>query len=155
MSSRLFQRVREDRGLAYEIGSQIKRFRDTGLFSISAGVDHKHLDPCLRVVMEELRRIRRKPVSPKEFEQAMEYLNGQVLFALEDTTEHMCWIGECEMLLGRVEPVEWILSRLSRVKRGDLTRAARSILRQEHLSLAVIGPVKPQVQKRIAGMLEA
>ena len=155
MSSRLFQRVREDRGLAYEIGSQIKRFRDTGLFSISAGVEHKHLDPCLRVVMEELRRIRRKPVSPKEFEQAVEYLNGQVLFALEDTTEHMCWIGECEMLLGHVEPVELILAQLSRVKRGDLTHTARSLLRREHLSLAVIGPVKPRVQKRIAAMLEA
>ncbi len=153
MSSRLFQRVREDRGLAYEIGSQVKRFRDTGLFSVSAGVEHKHLGPCLDVVLQELKRIRREPVSPKEFEQAVEYLTGQILFALEDTVEHMCWIGECEMLLGRVQPAEVILDQVSRVRRSDVTRAARSVLRPERLSLAVIGPVKKEAQSRIASLL--
>ncbi|MBI3323275.1 MAG: insulinase family protein [Candidatus Omnitrophica bacterium] len=117
MSSRLFQRVREERGLAYEIGSQVKRFRDTGLFSVSAGVEHKHLAPCLRVVLKELARVRRERVSPKEFEQTAEYLTGQILFALEDTMEHMCWIGESEMLLGRVEPVEVILGQIAQVRR--------------------------------------
>lgn len=155
MSSRLFQRVREDRGLAYEIGSQVKRYRDTGLFSVSAGVEHKHLAPCLQVVLRELKRVRREPVSPKEFEQTMEYLTGQILFALEDTMEHMCWIGESEMLLGRVDPVEVILDQVAGVRRGDLTRTARTLLRPEHLSLAVIGPVKPAAQRRVGRLLAA
>jgi len=155
MSSRLFQRVREERGLAYEIGSQVKRFRDTGLFSVSAGVEHRHLRRCLEVVLAEIGRLRREAVTPKEFAQAVEYLTGQILFALEDTTEHMCWIGESEMLLGRVQPVEEILSQVAQVKRADLTRAARAILRPERQSLAVIGPVKPEVQSRITALLEA
>ena len=155
MSSRLFQRVREEQGLAYEIGSQVKRFRDTGLFSISAGVEHKHLVRCLKTVLKELQRIRREPVSPREFGQAVEYLTGQVLFALEDTVEHMCWIGECEMLLGRVQPAEVILNQMSRVRRSDLTRAARTVLRSEALSLAVIGPVKKEARSQIAGLLGA
>ena len=153
MSSRLFQRVREERGLAYEIGSQVKRFRDTGLFSVSAGVEHKHLVGCLKVVLQELKRIRKESVSPKEFEQAVEYLTGQILFALEDTVEHMCWIGECEMLLGRVQPAEVILNQLKAVRRSDLIRAARMVLRSDRLRLAVIGPVKPQTQSRIVSLL--
>lgn len=153
MSSRLFQRVREDRGLAYEIGSQVKRYRDTGLFSVSAGVEHKHLASCLRLVLQELRRVRREPVSPKEFGQIAEYLTGQILFALEDTMEHMCWMGESEMLLGRVEPVEVLLGQVDQVRRRDLTRAARALLRPERLSLAVIGPVKPAAQRRLERLL--
>ena len=155
MSSRLFQRVREDRGLAYEIGSQVKRFRDAGFFSISAGVEHKHLVRCLDVVLKELKRIRREPVSPKEFDQAVEYLRGQILFALEDTVEHMCWIGESEMLLGRVQPAGVILDQISRVRRADVARAARTVLRSERLSLAVIGPVKKEAQSRVASLLES
>ena len=154
MSSRLFQRVREDRGLAYEIGSQVKRFRDAGVFSVSAGVEHKKLVSCLRVVLEELSRVRREAVTPKEFEQAVEYLTGQVLFSLEDTVEHMCWIGESEMLLGRIEPAEKILSQIAQVRRADLQQVARSILRTDHRSLAVIGPMADRAQRRIAGILE-
>ena len=155
MSSRLFHEVRERRGLAYEIGSQVKRFQDTGLFSVSAGVEHRHLERCLRVVMKELKRVRRQSVSPKEFDAAVEYLNGQTLFAMEDTVEHMCWMGECEMLLGRVEPVERILSQVKQVKRKDITETARRILRSQRLSLAVIGPVKPAVQNRVTHLLSA
>lgn len=155
MSSRLFQRVREERGLAYEIGTQVKRFRDTGLFSISAGVEHKHLLGCLKLVREELQRIRKQQVSPKEFRQAVEYLTGQILFALEDSVEHMCWIGECEMLLGRVQPAEAILHQLSKVSRADVTRAAKTVLRDDRLSLAVIGPVKKEAQSSVFALLNS
>jgi predicted Zn-dependent peptidase len=154
MSSRLFQEIREERGLAYEIGSQVKRYRDTGLFSVSAGVEHRHLERCLRLVLKELRRTRREVVPAPEFDRTVEYLTGQVLFALEDTVEHMCWIGECEMLLGRVEPVETILEQIGRVRRRDLQEVARTILRPEHMSLAVIGPLKPKAQSRISALLE-
>ncbi|MBI3333086.1 MAG: insulinase family protein [Candidatus Omnitrophica bacterium] len=154
MSSRLFQEVREDRGLAYEIGSQVKRYRDTGLFSVSAGVEHRHFLSCLKVIQRQLKRIRREPVSEKEFEQAVEFFVGQILFALEDTVEHMCWMGECEMLLGRVEPVEAILAQVDRVKRGDLTRIARGIVRSDRIGLAVIGPVKPKASARLPELLD-
>lgn len=153
MSSRLFQRVREERGLCYEIGSQVRRYRDTGLFSISAGVEHKKLIQCLTVIAQELSRLRREPVAPKEFERAKEFFTGQILFSLEDTVDHMCWIGECEMLLHRVEPMERVLREAQRVRREDVKRAAQSILRKEHMSLAAIGPIKPDMSTRIASVL--
>ncbi len=153
MSSRLFERVREQKGLAYEIGSQVKRFKDTGLFSISAGVEHRHLVRCLALILKELAAIRRQRVTPKEFEQAREFFVGQVLFSLEDTVDHMCWVGECEMLLGRIEPVEHILHQVAHVRIGDLQEAARKILQPSRLSLAVVGPVKEKVSSRLERFL--
>ncbi len=155
MSSRLFQRVREDRGLAYEIGSQIKRFKDTGYFSISAGVEHKHLFKSIDVILREIKRVRREPVSEKEFEQAREYLTGQLLFSLEDTVEQMSWVGECEMTLGEVQPGEKVLDQIHRVKRRDITEVARAILRLERSNLAMIGPLQPEGKNRLSRMLEA
>jgi len=153
MSSRLFQEVREERGLCYEIGSQVKRYRDTGLFSVSAGVEHRNLIRCLDLILRELKEVRRGGVTPKEFEQAAEFFVGQLLFALEDTVEHMCWVGECEMLLERVESVETILNQVNRVRRRDLTQVAKMILRPQRLNLAVIGPVKRKVSSRIQKLL--
>jgi predicted Zn-dependent peptidase len=66
----------------------------------------------------------------------------------------MCWLGECEMLLGRVEPVEWILNQVDRVRRSDLTKVARTIIRPDHLSVAIVGPVRSKVQTRIPQILE-
>lgn len=155
MSSRLFQRVREDRGLCYEIGSEVKRYRDTGFFSVSAGVEHRHLVKSLQVIVKELTRVRREKVSPKEFEQAVEYSVGSILFALEDTMDQMYWMGECEMLLGRIQPMEEVLHHLGRVRPDDLTRVARRILTPRHLSMAVIGPVKPKASNQLSKILQA
>ncbi len=154
MSSRLFQKVREERGLAYEIGSQIKRFRDTGYFSVSAGVEHKHLFKSLQVILKEIKRVRKEPVTLKEFEQSREYLTGQLLFSMEDTVEHMCWVGECEMTMGEVQPVEKILDQISKVRKQDITKVSRAIFRSERLNLAVIGPVKQEIKSRISRILE-
>jgi predicted Zn-dependent peptidase len=154
MSSRLFQQVREKRGLCYEIGSQVKRYRDTGLFSVSAGVEHRNLLKCLKVVVQELKRLKVEPVGPKEFDLAVEYFTGNLLFSLEDTVDQMFWVGECEMLLGRVEPAEAILAQVGRVKRSDLKGVARAILRSDHTNLAVIGPIKPATSQRVSHLLE-
>lgn len=154
MSSRLFQKVREERGLCYEIGSQVKRYRDTGLFSISAGVEHKNLLRCLQVIVEELKRVRREPVQSKEFEQAKEFFRGQLLFALEDTVEHMTWVGECEMVLGQVQHVEKIVAQVEAIRRLDVTQAARSIVRPQRLSLAVIGPAVGAAPRQLQNLLE-
>ncbi len=92
-------------------------------------------------------------MTPREFEQAVEFFVGQLLFALEDTVEHMCWAGECEIVLGRVEPAERIMSQVGRVRRTDLTQVARGILRPDRMSLAVIGPVKKKVSHQMKQIL--
>lgn len=155
MSSRLFHQVREVRGLAYDIGSQVKRYRDTGAFTVSAGVEHRKLLSALQVILQELRRVRRERVGPAEFRRAQEFYTGQLLLTLEDTIDHMLWIGESEMVLGRAHPVNAIVEDIRRVTPADVRRVAQSVLRPQHLNVAVIGPVKPTLQRRAQAILDA
>lgn len=154
MSSRLFHQVREVRGLAYEIGSQIRRYRDTGAFTVSAGVEHGKFIRALRVILDELRRVQRRPVGADEFDRAREFYTGQLLLMLEDTIDHMLWIGESELVLGRVSPLGQILDDVRRVTPADVTRVAREVLRPAHRNLAVIGPLKPAQQRQAQRLLE-
>ena len=154
MSSRLFHQVREVRGLASDIGSQVKRYRDTGAFTVSAGVEHRKLVDTLRVVLQELRRVRREPVGPAEFRRAQEFYTGQLLLTLEDTIDHMLWIGESDMVLGRVHPIGAIVEDIRRVTPADVRRVAHAVLRPQHLNVAVIGPIKPAAQRRAQAVLE-
>jgi len=155
MSSRLFHQVREVRGLAYEIGTQVKRYRDTGAFTIVAGVEHRKFLEALRVILQELGRIRRQPVAADEFERAREFYTSQLLLTLEDTIDHMLWLGENEMVLGFADPLEAILEGIRQIKPSDVTRVAREVLQPRHLNLAVIGPLKAREQQRARALLEA
>ncbi|MEW6170228.1 MAG: pitrilysin family protein, partial [Candidatus Omnitrophota bacterium] len=92
MSSRLFQEIREKKGLAYEIGTQIKKFYDTGAFIVKAGMDNQNLEKTVSLILEELGKIKKNLVSKDEFSRAKEFYKGQLSLALEDTLEHMLWV---------------------------------------------------------------
>jgi len=142
MSSRLFHIVRDEMALCYEISSSIRRYEDCGAFVVSAGVDNKKLVRALEVILKEIARLKREPVSREELDRAKEYYKGQLLFALEDTMSHMLWLGE-KMISGEKDfSVRSILSRIDAVSPDDLARMANGMLRNGGLNLAVIGPVK-------------
>ena len=101
MSSRLFQVVREDRGLAYSIYSSPSFFADTGDFVISAGLDTDKLPGTLKLIMSELRRLREKPPGVGELRRAIDYLIGQINLSLEGTEYQMNWLGEQLLGYGR------------------------------------------------------
>ncbi len=146
MSSRLFNEVREKRGLAYEIRSGIVRFQDTGALVISAGVDNRKVAETIKVVLKELKKFKEREVYRKEFRQAKEFVIGQLLLGLEDSTTYMHWLGENKLCLGRVPPVEEVLEKLKKVTAQDLQRIAKRFFTNENLSLALIGPVKEEQQ---------
>ncbi len=100
MSSRLFREVREKRGLVYEIGTHIKRYQDAGAFVIYAGCDVGKLETTIRTIVTELARIRRRPMKAAELRRAKEFYRGQLLMGLEDTMEHMLWMGEQAVTVG-------------------------------------------------------
>ena len=142
MSSRLFNELREKRGLAYEIGSQVKRFEDTGAFVIHAGIDALKLKEALSVILAELHTIRSTQVKASELMRAKDFYLGQLELALEDTLDHMLWIGESAITQDKVYTLEGIIKEVRRIKASDVREAARFIFREEKLNLAVIGPVK-------------
>lgn len=142
MSSRLFHKVRDELALCYEISSSIRRYDDTGAFVISAGLDDVNLIKALDVILKELADIRIEPVDEDELKRAKEYYKGQLLFALEDTMSHMLWLGEKIISGERDFSVKGILDSIDKVKPDDLMRVASSVFADRNLNLAVIGPIK-------------
>lgn len=142
MSSRLFNEVREKRGLAYEIGTQVKRYQDTGAFIVHAGIDNHKVEECVALIMKELSRVRHRLVQADEFRRAQEFYQGQLMLALEDTLDHMLWIGETTATLNRTYAFADIIKEVRAVTTDDVREVARVILKEQHLNAALIGPLR-------------
>lgn len=154
MSSRLFREVRERRGLVYEIGTHIKRYKDTGAFVISAGCDPGKLVTTVEVIAKELAKIRHHRVSASELKRAKEFYCGQLTMALEDTLEHMLWMGEQVVTVGRVGRPQDLLSAINRVSVQHIRQAARALFEANRLFLAIIGPTSEDQIQRLRRSLE-
>ncbi len=141
MSSRLFREVREKRGLVYEIGTHIKRFADTGAFVVSAGCDPGKVLPTVKTIFAELSRIRKNTVSSAELSRAKEYYAGQLIMGLEDPMDHMLWIGEQAIAVGRATRPKALLKHLEKVSRQDIRRVARQLFETPKIHMAVVGPL--------------
>jgi len=154
MSSRLFNELREKRGLAYEIGTHVKRLDDTGSFVVHAGIDNRKVLEAIRLILKELKKIKQQLVSQDEFLRAKEFYFGQLKLALEDTLDHMLWIGETTSTLDKIYTLPEIIAEVRKIKREDLRLVARSIFKEENLNLALIGPLK-NIERDIRKELKA
>lgn len=141
MSSRLFQSLREDRGIAYDVHSSLSFFADCGDLSIYAGVDDDKLEKALRLIALELRRLRQRAPSAAEVRRARDYVVGQFDLALEGTEPHMTWLGEQLMGHERIVPAARLRERLAAVTPAQIRGAAQDFFRPERLSLALVGPL--------------
>lgn len=141
MSSRLFNELREKRGLAYEIGTQVKRFQDTGAFLVHAGIDNKKVTEAILLIMKELQKAKDSLITSDEFKRAKQFYIGQLKLALEDTLEYMLWIGENTLMLDKAFSLEEIIAQVNRVKREDIREAARKVFIEQSINLALIGPL--------------
>ncbi len=154
MSSRLFNEVREKRGLAYEIRSGLSPFHDTGVFVISAGMDNRKVAKTIQVILKELNKVKSRPVSRQELRRAKDFASGQLLLALENTSSYMHWLGESKLCLGRVPSPEEVLEKVNRVTADDLQRVAKQLFTNDNLNLALIGPLKEREGKEINKVLQ-
>jgi len=142
MSSRLFNELREKRGLAYEIGTLVKRYQDTGAFMVHAGIDNRKVPEALKLILKELQKCKHQQVKTDEFRRAKEFYMGQLMLALEDTLDHMLWIGETTATLDKTYSLDDIIKEVNRVKREDVEQVGEGIFKKENLNLALIGPLK-------------
>lgn len=149
MSSRLFEEVREKRGLAYEIKSGVGHYQDTGSVTISAGVENKKAHLAVAVILQELSKLARRAVPPDELKRAKDYFVGQFLMGLEDTLDHLLWMGEKVLYLEDIPSREEITRRIQRVTAGDVRQVAREIFQTARANLALIGPMKGKEQERL------
>jgi len=154
MSSRLFEEIREKRGLAYEITTSIKRYKDTGSFVIIGGIKNDKLSQAVEVIIKELKKIKKESVGKAELQRAKEFYTGQTLMALEDTSDHMLYIGEQLVLRDKVANPAEILKKIEKITAGDINRIANKIFLSEKLNLAAIGPIKEKEKTDIKNILE-
>ena len=149
MSSRLFEEVREKRGLAYEIRSQAGSYLDTGSFNISAGVETKKAPVAIRVILKELDKIRKKPVTEDELRRAKDYFMGQFYMGMEDTLDHMSWMGERVLLSGEMPGRGEIEQAVRKITCEDVLEVAREIFQSNHLNLALISSLTDKARGEI------
>lgn len=147
MSSRLFEKVREQKGLAYEIGTEIKRHYETGGFIVNAGIEHTKLRKAVGLIIKELRKIKTSGVSANELKRAKEFFKVQLLLALEDTMERMLWLGDNVTALDKLPDKDAVIKKVTAVSSADLLRVAKDIFNNKGLNLAVVGPVDDKERK--------
>jgi predicted Zn-dependent peptidase len=154
MSSRLFQSIREERGLAYDIGSYFNSYADTGNFVISAGVDPSQIEAAIGAIIQELSRIAEQAVPDDELDRIKAYVRGSLVLGLEGTAQVASWLGSQEYSRGKILPVEEVVARINAVTADDIQRIAQQCFAPEWRRLAVIGPDKPERAEYFGGMLK-
>ena len=142
MSSRLFQSVREELGLAYDISSGLVDYADAGAIEISAGVDPDAFDDALAAIMVELARLRDEPIPADELGRAKRYLSGGLELRMDETRHVASWIGGQEALHDRVLTVDEALAEISAVTADDIQRLAATLVVDEGLRLAAVAPAR-------------
>jgi predicted Zn-dependent peptidase len=149
MSSRLFRHVREERGLAYDIGTAVKFFQDTGAFIIHAGIDNRRLREAVEIILGQLDEINKEGIGPQELKRAKEYYIGQLRLALEDTASYMLWLGEKVCAQKRLLGPEQVIQQVKKIEADEINFLAKKILRYQRFNLALIGPLKEKDKKII------
>ena len=156
MSSRLFQTIREEQGLAYDIGSYFNSYYETGNFLVSAGVDPSHTQETISATVAELMHLYKEPVPDDELERIKAYVRGGFLLGLEGTQQMASWLGSQECLYNQIREVDEIIVHVNAVSAADIQRVARICFAPQWRRLAIIGPHDTQrvqlFEKLLAGV---
>jgi predicted Zn-dependent peptidase len=142
MSSRLFQVIREDRGLAYSIYSSLSYFDDVGTLTISAGLDLANLEKTLKLIMRELSVLAKSLPSEAELRRARDYVIGQIDLSLESTDSQMMWLGEQLIGYDKTIAPEEIKQHIREVRASEIRSVARDFFHPDRLNLALVSPLK-------------
>jgi predicted Zn-dependent peptidase len=141
MSSRLFQNVREKRGLAYAVFSGLSAYRDAGSFTIYAGCANEAVSEVVDLVVEELRTVKQTPVPAVELQRAKDHLKGSLMLSLENTASRMSHVARQEIYFDRQVSLDETLQGVERVTAEDVQRVAADLFRNGSLSATVLGNV--------------
>ncbi len=141
MSSRLFQEIREKRGLVYTVYSFQAAYRGAGLFAVYAGTSPQNVSECVSVIGEQFTNLREHEVTPAELRLAKEHIKGSLTLSLESTSSRMIRLGRSEFSLGRELTTEEIEEKVEAVTAQEIQQLAQELLQEEDLGLCVLGPV--------------
>jgi predicted Zn-dependent peptidase len=140
MSSRLFQDVRERRGLAYSVFSGLNSYRDAGSLTIYVGCATESVGEVVDLVLQDLRGLKTTPVAEAELRRAKDHLKGSLMLSLENTASRMSHLARQEIYFGRPCTLDETLDGIERVTADDVARVAGELFTDGCLGLTVLGP---------------
>ena len=140
MSSRLFQEIREKRGLVYSVYGYFRPYADVGQGVIYAGTDLERVEETVGAIVEELRKLRDEPVPAEELRRTKELRKGRLLMGLEDSRSVASWIGSQELTYGEIKTPEEVMEKIEAVTVEEVQELSQELFREDRLNLAVIGP---------------
>jgi len=144
MSSRLFQEIREKRGLVYSVYGYFRGYEDVGQGVIYAGTDVDRVKETVEAIVGELKKLRDIPVPAQELENTKTLRKGRLLMSLEDSRSVASWVGSQEATYGEILTPEQVMERIDAVTVEDVQQLAGELIRSDRFSLALIGPYTAQ-----------
>jgi predicted Zn-dependent peptidase len=150
MSSRLFQEIREKRGLAYSVYSYRSLFADTGTFAIYAGTTPQNADDVIDIIHEEIQKILTDGVTEAELERAKGHVKGALVLSSEDPGSRMNRLGRQQITTGEILSIDELIEKFERLEMDDLRRVADSVLGTDRYQVTVVGPFEENAFDRFA-----
>jgi predicted Zn-dependent peptidase len=144
MSSRLFEKIRNEMGAAYYVRAGEDLFTDHGYLEASAGIDHNKIESVIEAILEEFRKLEREPLKQEELLRAQEHLVGNLMLGLETSDALAGFYGGQEVIKREIETPEKYAEKIRGVKTEEIQAVAQDIFQNNRLNLAVIGPLKNQ-----------
>jgi len=141
MSSRLFQEIREKRGLAYSVYSFLSSFMDSGMLGVYVGTGDSTLSRVLQLILREMKKLAGDSLRPKELRAAKEQLKGNLLLSLESMESRMSRLAKNELYFNRFVSTEEIIEGIEKVRAEEICALAHKTFQSDSLSLTVLGPV--------------
>ena len=142
MSSRLFQKLRDEMGVCYYVRADNDTYTDHGALQVAAGVDNKRVPEAIRAVLEEFTRLKRELVSPEELRKVKDYLSGNLYLSLESSDALSEYYGYQEVLRKPMKTPEEVVKEIEAVTAENIRALAKKIFITKHLNLALIGRFK-------------
>jgi predicted Zn-dependent peptidase len=148
MSSRLFESIRENQGLAYSIYSELSPFRDTGSLSVYAGMSLDKTERVLALTLAELTRLKTEAVSHAELKRAKDQMKSNIVLGLESSSSRMNNLARQQIFFGRFIPIDEIVREIDAVTPDDTQRLANQLFQPELLALTLLGNLGPMKIER-------
>lgn len=149
VTSRLYQRVRENKGLVYSVYSYLQSFLDSGLLLIYAGTSNKNALPVLKAIKSELDRFKKRGITSRELEMFKTQVKGQILLGAEDMENRMNSLGVNEMVFGEYKPVDEVIRQIDAVNARSIADYVRQYFDKDEISLMVMGDLQPAEALRL------
>lgn len=142
MSSLLFQKVREEKGMAYSIYSYLDFYRDAGLLGCYLSTDSTRLEQAYSIMLAQCKQLKRNRITPNMLTKVKAQIKGNLTLSLESTGSKMHRIGRMELVMGRYQPLRTTLKEIDKVTAGDVLSVANQIFDESRIALTALGPVK-------------